>query len=68
MNSSNGRVRKVRRSYKPIVREILRTYSPLPEVLIPMKVIGDSDWIPVTGSEMKLIVFGAKQHWRSYRA
>ena len=44
MNSSNGRVRKVRRSYKPIVREILRTYSPLPEVLIPMKVIGDFDW------------------------
>ena len=35
---------------------------------IPMKVISDSDWIPVTGSEMKLIVFGAKRRWRSYRA
>ena len=37
-------------------------------LLIPMKVIGDSDWVPVTGSEMKLIVFGAKRRWRSYRA
>jgi hypothetical protein len=37
-------------------------------VRIPMKVISDSDWIPVTGSEMKLIVFGAKRRWRSYRA
>ena len=35
---------------------------------IPMKVISDSDWIPVTGSEMKLIVFGAKRRWRSYGA
>ena len=37
-------------------------------VPIPMKVIGDSDWIRVTGSEVKLIVFGAKRRWRSYRA
>ncbi|MGA8215667.1 MAG: hypothetical protein WB799_18875, partial [Candidatus Sulfotelmatobacter sp.] len=38
------------------------------DVLIPMKVIADSDWIPVTGSEMKLIVFGAKRRWHSYPA
>ena len=37
-------------------------------VLIPMKVIIDSDMIPVTGSEVKLIVFGAKRRWRSYPA
>jgi hypothetical protein len=37
-------------------------------VLIPMKVIIDSDLIPVTGSEVKLIVFGAKRRWHSYRA
>jgi hypothetical protein len=35
---------------------------------IPMKVFSDSDWIPVTGSEVKLIVFGAKRRWRSYPA
>jgi hypothetical protein len=37
-------------------------------LLIPMKVIADSDRIPVTSSEMKLIVFGAKRRWRFYRA
>jgi hypothetical protein len=37
-------------------------------MLIPMKVIGNSDLVPVTGSEVKLIVFGAKRRWRSYRA
>jgi len=37
-------------------------------VRIPMKMIGDSDWIPVTGSEMKLMVFGAKRRWHSYPA
>jgi hypothetical protein len=37
-------------------------------VLIPMKVVIDSDLIPVTGSEVKLIVFGAKRRWRSYPA
>jgi hypothetical protein len=31
-------------------------------------VIIDSDLIPVTGSEVKLMVFGAKRRWRSYRA
>jgi hypothetical protein len=45
-----------------------REHSPLPHVRIPMKVIGDSDLIPVTGSEMKLIVFGAKRRWLSYPA
>jgi hypothetical protein len=33
-----------------------------------MKVIADSDWIPVTSSEVKLIVFGAKRRWHSYPA
>ena len=37
-------------------------------MLIPMKVVSDSDMIPVTGSEVKLIVFGAKRRWRSYPA
>ncbi len=36
--------------------------------LIPMKVVGDSDLIPVTGSEVKPIIFGAKRRWHSYRA
>jgi NAD(P)-dependent dehydrogenase (short-subunit alcohol dehydrogenase family) len=40
----------------------------LAKVLIPMKVIADSDWIPVTSSEVKLIVFGAKRRWHSYPA
>jgi hypothetical protein len=35
---------------------------------IPMKVISDSDLIPVTCSEVKAVVFGAKRRWRSYRA
>jgi hypothetical protein len=38
------------------------------QLRIPMKMIGDSDWIPVTGSEMKLMVFGAKRRWHSYPA
>jgi DNA helicase HerA-like ATPase len=37
-------------------------------LLIPMKVVSDSDLIPVTGSEVKPIIFGAKRRWRSYRA
>jgi hypothetical protein len=37
-------------------------------LLIPMKVVGDSDLIPVTGSEVKPIIFGAKRRWHSYRA
>ena len=37
-------------------------------VRIPMKVISDSDLIPVTCSEVKAVVFGAKRRWRSYRA
>jgi len=35
---------------------------------IPMKVVSDSDLIPVAGSEVKPGVFGAKRRWRSYRA
>ena len=38
------------------------------EVLIPLKVVSDSDLIPVAGSEVKPGVFGAKRRWRSYRA
>ena len=41
---------------------------PNTRLLIPMKMVSDSDWIPVTGSEVKLIVFGAKRRWRSYPA
>ena len=35
---------------------------------IPMKVVSDFDLIPVTGSEVKPIIFGAKRRWRPYRA
>jgi len=35
---------------------------------IPMKVDSDSDLIPVTCSEVKAVVFGAKRRWRSYGA
>jgi hypothetical protein len=35
---------------------------------IPMKVVSDSDLIPVTCSEVKAVVFGAKRRWRSYGA
>ena len=41
---------------------------PLFVVGIPMKVVSDSDLIPVTCSEVKPGVFGAKRRWRSYRA
>ncbi|MGD0322687.1 MAG: hypothetical protein ABSD45_03005 [Terriglobia bacterium] len=37
-------------------------------LLIPMKVVSDSDLIPVTCSEVMAVVFGAKRRWRSYRA
>jgi hypothetical protein len=37
-------------------------------VLIPLKVGGDSDLNPVTGSGVKLGVFGAQRRWRSYGA
>ena len=39
-----------------------------PVLPIPMKVVGDSDLIPVAGSEVKPGIFGAKRRWRSYRA
>jgi hypothetical protein len=35
---------------------------------IPMKLVSDSDLIPVTGSEVKAVVFGAQRRWRSYGA
>ena len=37
-------------------------------LLIPLKVVSDSDLIPVAGSEVKPGVFGAKRRWRSYSA
>jgi hypothetical protein len=35
---------------------------------IPLKAISDSGLIPIAGSEVKPIVFGAKRRWRSYSA
>ena len=37
-------------------------------LLIPMKVVSDSDLIPVTRSDAIPVVFGAKRRWRSYSA
>jgi len=46
-----------------------RHFQPQVKLLgIPMKVVSDSDLIPVTCSEVKAVVFGAKRRWRSYRA
>ena len=38
------------------------------QMLIPLKVVSDSDLIPVAVSEVKPVVFGAKRRWRSYGA
>jgi hypothetical protein len=46
-------------------KPILLVFS---QLRIPMKVVSDSDLIPVTCSEVKAVVFGAKRRWRSYRA
>jgi hypothetical protein len=37
-------------------------------VLIPAKVVTDSDLIPVTGSEAKPGTLGAQRRWRRYGA
>ena len=37
-------------------------------VLIPMKVVSDSDLIAVTCSDAKAVRVGAKRRWRSYGA
>jgi hypothetical protein len=37
-------------------------------VLIPMKMITDSDLIPITCSDAMPITVGAKRRWRSYGA
>jgi hypothetical protein len=37
-------------------------------MLIPLKVVSDSDLIPVAVSEVKPGVFGAQRRWRSYGA
>jgi hypothetical protein len=38
------------------------------DLLIPMKVVSDSDLIPVAGSDAMVVTVGAKRRWRSYRA
>jgi len=38
------------------------------KLLIPMKVVGDSDLIPVAHSETMPVTVGAKRRWRSYSA
>jgi hypothetical protein len=37
-------------------------------VLIPMKVVSDSDLIPVTRSDVMAVTIGAKRRWRPYGA
>ena len=37
-------------------------------VLIPMKVVGDSDLIPVAGSDAMAVTVGAQRRWHSYGA
>jgi hypothetical protein len=37
-------------------------------LLIPMKVVSNSDLIPVTASDAMAVTIGAKRRWRSYRA
>jgi len=37
-------------------------------VLIPMKVVSDSDLIPVAHSDAKPVTIGAKRRWRFYGA
>jgi hypothetical protein len=37
-------------------------------LLIPMKVVSDSDMIPVTCSDAKVVKVGAKRRWRFYGA
>jgi hypothetical protein len=51
--------------YGPVF-EMLEAHAA--QLRIPMKVVSDSDLIPVTCSEVKAVVFGAKRRWRSYRA
>jgi len=38
------------------------------DLVIPMKVIADSDLIAITRSDAMPIAFGAKRRWRPYRA
>jgi len=37
-------------------------------MVIPMKVVSDSDLIPVTHSDAMAVTVGAKRRWRSYGA
>jgi hypothetical protein len=37
-------------------------------LLIPMKMVSDSDLIPVAGSDAMAVTVGAKRRWRFYRA
>jgi len=40
----------------------------MPKVLIPMKLVTDSDLIPGAGSDVMPVTVGAKRRWRSYGA
>jgi hypothetical protein len=55
--------------YRPLRAALSGSTYPIQVPLrIPMKVVSDSDLIPVTCSEVKAVVFGAKRRWRSYGA
>jgi len=71
-------VLRTRIDKKHIMISMMRGYStlritasdvkPAIPLLIPLKVVSDSDLIPVAGSDVKPVVFGAKRRWRSYGA
>ena len=66
-SGARDRTRAIVACADPEIRQ--RLLSVLSEfVRIPMKVVSDSDLIPVTCSEVKAVVFGAKRRWRSYGA
>jgi len=58
---------KPKSSFAKVCADFARSHSGL-LLRIPMKVVSDFDLIPVTGSEVKPIIFGAKRRWRPYRA
>jgi hypothetical protein len=54
--------------FSDFLKNINANGAPMDKMGIPMKVVSDSDLIPVTCSEVKAVVFGAKRRWRSYGA
>jgi hypothetical protein len=62
MERTGAKHRPYKRARQLIV-QVLLTF-----LLIPVKVVSDSDLIPVTRSDAKPVTVGAKQRWRSYRA